>query len=481
MSTRGYYWWVENQDERTREATAMLQFESNKGVEFCDGLNRRDFLRVGTLSAGAVGLSLVDLLRLQEAQGASRSKEINCILLFLVGGPSHLDTFDPKPHAPDSVRGPFKPIKTNVAGIHLSEHLPLMAKMADKYAVVRSVHHHEAPIHETGHQLMQTGHLFRGGKEHPHYGSVVSKVKGFRAIGVPPSVVLPGPIGNTGVSVSHGQTSGYLGSKHEPLFLAANLNSDMADIVEGDVSCRPDSADSFSGPEFLSAMEGVQRRFENTGAGQGDSTVEHAFGQIFSTKTKKAFDLDSEKDPLRARYGENTFGQTCLLARRLVEQGVRMVTINMFDTVFNRITWDCHADGGSLATNLGDYKNTLCPTFDMAYTALLDDLRHHGMLDTTLVVALGEFGRTPKLNPRGGRDHWPGCWSVLFAGAGIEGGQVVGSSDSTGSEPKDRLVCPAEIAATVYRAMGIDLKTRLTDTDGRSMPIVDADPIEELF
>ena len=212
-----------------------------------------------------------------------------------------------------------------------------------------------------------------------------------------------------------------------------------------------------------------------------DGSVDHAFSQIFSAKTKKAFDLESEKDPLRARYGQNTFGQTCLLSRRLIEQGVRMVTINMFDTVFNQVTWDCHADGGSLATNLNDYKNTLCPMFDMAYSALLDDLRQRGMLDSTLVVAMGEFGRTPKLNPRGGRDHWPGCWSILFAGAGVKGGQVVGSSDSTGAEPKDRPVSPAEVAATVYEAMGIDLNTRLTDPEGRSMPLADADPIDELF
>jgi len=458
----------------------MLQFEGKKGVECCDGLNRRDFLRIGSLSAGAVGLSLIDLLRLQQAQAASPSKDINCILLFLVGGPSHLDTFDPKPHAPDTVRGPFKSIKTNVAGIEISEHLPLMAKMADRYALVRSVHHHEAPIHETGHQLMQTGHLFRGGKEHPHYGSVVSQVKGFRAIGVPPSVVLPGPIGNTGVSVSHGQTAGYLGSKHDPLFIATNLASDGTNVAE-ESPCRIDSAELENGSALLSAVDTAQRHFEGAGAGQGDSAVEHAFGQIFSAKTKKAFDLDSEKDPLRARYGQNTFGQTCLLARRLVEQGVRMVTINMFDTVFNQVTWDCHADGGSLATNLNDYKNTLCPMFDMAYSALLDDLRQRGMLDTTLVVAMGEFGRTPKLNPRGGRDHWPGCWSILFAGAGVKGGRVVGSSDSTGAEPKDRPVSPAEVVATVYEAMGIDLNTRLTDPDGRSMPLADADPIDELF
>jgi uncharacterized protein (DUF1501 family) len=470
---------VGHQDDNISGTTTMLQFEGKKGVEFCDGLNRRDFLRVGSLSAGAVSLSLVDLL--QQARGASPSKDINCILLFLVGGPSHLDTFDPKPNAPSTIRSPFKPIKTNVAGIQISEHLPLMAKLADQYALVRSVHHDEAPIHETGHQLMQTGHLFRGGKEYPHYGSVISHLKGYREVGVPPTVVLPGPIGNTGVSVSHGQTAGFLGGKHEPLFVTTKGESPGITISPEESNDSPDLANLESGVGLAEAMDICQRNYEVGPGKDADRNLDNALGQIFSAKTKKAFDLDSEKDPLRARYGQNTFGQTCLLSRRLIEQGVRMVTINMFDTVFNKVTWDCHADGGSLSTTLNDYKTTLCPMFDMAYSALVDDLRQRGMLSTTLVVAMGEFGRTPKLNLRGGRDHWPGCWSVLFAGAGIKGGQVIGSSDSIGAKPQDRPVNPGEIAATIYAAMGVDQRTRIPESDGRLMPLADTEPIEELF
>src|SRR5256885_2341131 len=184
----------------------MLRFEGKKGVEFCDGMTRRDFLRVGSLSAGAVGLSLADLAGLQRAGAATRSNDINCIVLFLIGAPSQLDTWDLKPGAPDTVRGPFKPIKTNVPGIEIGEHFPLMAQVADRYALVRSVYHKAAPIHETGHQMMQTGYLFRGGQEYPHYGSVVSQLRGPRPDGLPPFVVMPAPIGNTGVSVSHGQT-----------------------------------------------------------------------------------------------------------------------------------------------------------------------------------------------------------------------------------------------------------------------------------
>jgi hypothetical protein len=435
----------------------MLQFHGKKGVEFCDGLTRRDFLHVGSLSAGAVSLSLADLNQLQA--GFAGKKDVNCILLFLVGGPGHLDTWDLKPNAPENVRGPFRPIPTNVPGSDICEHFPLMARMADRYAIVRSVHHHSAPIHETGHQLMQTGRLFRNGVEQPHYGSVVSQLRGRRADDVPPFVVLPAPIGNTGVSVSHAQAAGYLGAKHDPFV----LHADPARVTARGL---------------LDAIDAAHSGFD---AAPRDPAKERAFGALFAAKAKKAFNIHAEPDDLRDRYGRNTFGQSCLLARRLVENGVRVATVNMFDTVFNNVTWDCHADNGALATGLDDYKETLCPMFDRAYSALLDDLRQRGLLDTTLVLAMGEFGRTPQMNPRGGRDHWPSCWSVLFAGAGVRGGQVIGSSDSIGAEPRDRPVTPAEIAASVYRALGIDPSSRLIGPDNKPISLVDAAPIGELF
>jgi uncharacterized protein (DUF1501 family) len=429
----------------------MLQFEAKKGVQLCDGLTRRDFLRAGALSAGAVGLSLADLGQLQAAPDQRR--DINCILLLLVGGPSQLDTWDLKPDAPSEVRGPFRPTRTNVPGVEICEHFPLMAAMADRYAIVRSVHHKEAPIHETGHQLMQTGRLSRGGVEHPHYGAVLSRLRGPRADGVATSVVLPTPIGNTGVSISHGQGAGHLGEAHEPLAIRV---------------------DPLRYAETLDALDAAQRSHEAAG------TPKPGLDALFSPRAKKALDLDAER-ALRDRYGRNTFGQSCQLARRLVEGGVRLATVNMFESVFDNLTWDCHADGGSLATTLDDYRDILCPMFDRAYTALLDDLALRGLLDTTLVVAMGEFGRTPHLNPRGGRDHWPGCWSILFAGAGVKGGQVIGSSDETGGEPKDRPVSPAEVAASVYHALGLDPATCLPGPDGRPLPLADAAPVAELF
>jgi hypothetical protein len=453
----------------------MLNIESGKGVRFCDGLTRRDFLRVGSLGAGAVGLTLADLL---PAEAAAQSRDRSCILLFLVGGPSQLDTWDLKPGAPDTVRGPFQPIATSVPGIRICEHFPRMAQLADRYALVRSVHHEAAPIHETGHQLMQTGHLFRNGMEYPHYGAVLSHLKGPQNE-VPPFVVLPTPIGNTGVSVSHGQTAGYLGASHEPFFLRSD--SSGAFQVSDNRGNPIDPARLKSRFDLLDAVDTAHRAFDADDTGRRNTAEDRAFQTLFSPRAKKAFDVAAESEDLRRRYGRNTFGQSCLLARRMVEHGVRLVTVNMFDTVFSDITWDCHADGGALPVRLDDYKETLCPMFDLAYSALLEDLAQRGLLETTLVVAMGEFGRTPVLNPRGGRDHWPGVWTVLFAGGGVRGGQVIGASDATASEPRDRPVTPGEIAASVYRGLGIDLQAQLPSPDNRPMQLTESAAVEELF
>lgn len=379
--------------------------------------SRREFLKAG--AAAATGLSLAGL----PALAAPRSKDISCILLFLVGGPSQLETFDPKPDAPGHIRGPFGAIQTRVSGIHLSETLPRTAAMMDKIALVRTVHHTSAPIHETGQQLLQTGRLCAQGHEPPHYGAVLSYLKGPSVPSAPPWAIVPWDIDNTGVSVGHGQSAGHLGRDFAP-----------AGVVE----------------------------FMQVDAG-------------------RALNLAQDHVQLREPYGKNAFGISCRIARRLVEHGTRFVTVNMFDTVFNKITWDCHADGGSLATTLSDYRDTLCPMFDRAYTALISDLDQRGMLDTTLVLAMGEFGRTPVINPRGGRDHWPGCWSILFAGAGVRGGQVIGASDAWAAEPKDRPVTPAEVAASVYALLGLDPRQTIPGPDGKPTPLADASPIRELF
>jgi uncharacterized protein (DUF1501 family) len=443
----------------------MLHLEGNRGVRFCDGLTRRDFLRVGGL---AVGLGLTELARLQQLGAAPASGEKACIQLFLVGGPSHLDTWDPKPDAPAEFRGPFRPVRTNVPGLDVCEHFPRLARRADRFAVLRSIYHKEAPIHETGHQLMQTGYLFRGDAEWPHFGAVLSKLRPAPASGPPPWVVLPGPLGNTGVGIGHGQTAGFLGPQYGP-FVASDAESPHG----------LDPARLSGRTALLDAVDAMQCEVEGRPA--AGPAEERALGQVFDSRAKRAFDLDAEPESVRDRYGRTTFGQACLLARRLVQHGVRLVTVNMFDTVFNRVTWDCHATGGDLHATLDDYRDTLCPMFDQAYTALLDDLEATGLLGATLVLAMGEFGRTPKVNRRNGRDHWPGVWSGLLAGGGVKGGQVVGSSDARGEEPRDRPVHPSEIAATVYHALGIDLATRLPGSDGRPVPLAEARPVLELF
>jgi hypothetical protein len=392
---------------------------SNEGGSAMQRITNQEVSRRGFLtaaSAGAVGLTLAPGARAEDRGAAS------CILLLLTGGPSQLDTWDLKPEAPSQVRGPFKPIATSVPGMHIGEHFPRMAALARHYAILRSVHHTAAPIHETGFQLMQTGRLFRLGEEHPHFGAVASHLRGPKRSGVPASVLLPGPMGSTGVNISHGQGAGPLGEEHAPR---------TQDQVRG--------------------------------------------------ATAAALDLRREPDGCRDRYGRHSFGRACLQARRLVETGVRFVTVNMFDTVFDRVTWDCHADGGSLRATLDDYRRTLCPMFDQAYAALLDDLRERGLLDGTLVVATGEFGRTPYLNTCGGRDHWPGVWSMLLAGGGVRGGQVVGASDALGAEPRERPVTPTEVAATIYEAIGINPDTMLPCPDGRACRVAEGRGVRELF
>lgn len=395
----------------------MRTFDRGKTVGRAE-VSRRDFLRAGGL--GTLGLSLAEPA-FSTAARASSSSDRSVILLMLVGGPSQLETFDPKPDAPAEIRGPFGSIATAVPGVRVNEHLPKLAKRMDRLALVRSLHHDESPIHETGHQLIQTGRLCRLGQEHPHLGSVVARLRG-SVNDVPPFVMLPGPIGKTGVSISHGQSAGALGPDFEPFF----------------------------------GSDG------------------HLGG-----RTARAFDLSGEADSVRESYGRSLFGQNCLRARRLVEAGARVVTVNMFQTVFDRVTWDCH--GTRPFSTLDDYRRELLPAFDAAFSALIDDLARTGRLDSTLVVATGEFGRTPRLNSAGGRDHWPGVWTAALAGGGVVGGQVIGASDKHAAEPSDRPVAPTELLATVYRSLGIDPAATLALTDGGRSTVCDAEPVAEAF
>ena len=458
----------------------MIRLDADRPVHFCDGLRRRDFLHAGSLAF--LGLGLPQLFDLKALGAIDKSKkDINCIFLMLVGGPSQLDTWDPKPDAPAEIRGPHRPIKTNVPGMEISEIFPRMAKHADKYALIRSCYHTAPAVHDTGHQMMQTGRLFQAGVEHPHYGCVLSYLKGSKG-DVPPHVLLPKPIGPTGGNMPHGQNAGYLGKRYDPFVLNANPAAPGFKV--------PDLLP----PDYMSALRVDRRKnwramvdktvskFETSqDARLLDDTFHQAYTLMTSQKARAAFELHREAEEVRQRYGMNRFGQGCLLARRLIEAGVRFVTVNMFETVFDEITWDIH--GSPPFSPISAIKDLCGPMFDNAFTSLMEDLHDRRLLEETMIVAVGEFGRTPKINPAGGRDHWPQVWTAVMAGGGIQGGQVVGASDDHAAFPKDRPVSPPELAATVYQALGIKLDQELPGAQGRPIFAVDSgtEPIHELF
>ena len=386
---------------------------------------RREVLQAGSLAALGTSFARAPASTRTAPDRPGRAR--GCIMLLMVGGPSQVDTFDPKPEAPSEIRGPFRAIKTNVPGIRISELFPRTARHADKFAIIRSMHHAESGVHEAGLQLLQTGRRFDPGDEPPHWASVIGHLRGPKSE-LPPWVMLPRPIGAIGGNLPTGQTAGLLGPNHDPFV------------------CRPDSPGAWTGP------------------GGHD-----------------AFALNREPQSLREAYGSHRFGQSCLLARRLIEHGVSCVTINMYATLRHQPTWDMH--GTRPSTGFDGYRDHVGPTFDRAYATLLADLGARGLLEETLVVAAGEFGRTPRINRRGGRDHWPGCWSILLAGGGVQGGRVVGASDAIGAYPVDRPTTPAEVVATIYHGLGIDPERTLTPPGGEPFALVEpgVEPIRELM
>jgi uncharacterized protein (DUF1501 family) len=448
---------------------AMLIFTGKGKTQTCDGVTRRDFLQVGML--GAIGLSLPQLMAYQ-AQGAVKkgNDEKSCIMIFNLGAPSQIDLFDPKPDAAEEIRGPFKTIKTNNPDIQLTELLPLHAKIADKFSLVRSVYHTAAAVHDTGHQMLQTGRLFTGGINTPHVGCAAQFLRGARNE-LPAHVILPQMMGNTGGGMPHGQDGGFLGKAHDPFVLNADPSKKdfrVPDLLppSGIGEARIDRR-----RRMREVVDETVKTFEaSESAGLMDSNFDTAFKLMTSKKAREAFDLTQEPAAVRERYGMSRFGQSCLLARRLVEAGVRFVTINTFITVFDEITWDIH--GSKPFTSITGMKDIVCPMYDQGYSALIEDLHQRGMLDKTMVCNLAEFGRTPRVNPAGGRDHWPQCWTVYFAGGGIKGGRVVGKSDDKGAYPVERPVTAAEVVATIYKSLGIDLDTELPGPQGRPFPVV---------
>jgi hypothetical protein len=440
---------------------------------FCDGVTRRDFLRIGGL--GAAGLALPQLY---EARAAGR-KPKSCILLFMGGGPPQMDTFDLKPEAPPEVRGELKPIATDVPGIQISESLPLVAKQANKYAIIRSVTDdyiggaHGQSVYRalTGHHSPRVSgdDIKPMLEDYPCLGSAVARLRpGVRS--VPPFVWLLDMYRKTFA----GEGGGFLGSKYDPFRILQDPNHPSF-RVQALTPPQEVSFERLGGRRDL--LEELTRQAErpmNSYSVSGmNAHYQKAFNLLSTPETQKAFELKAEKDNVRDRYGRCKFGQGTLLARRLVEHGVPLVTVYWNGEEFPG-GWDLHYNS---------YKGlkVLMPPLDKAFSALLEDLAERGLLDDTLVVWMGEFGRAPKIEDKGGRGHWGKCYSVVMAGGGVRGGQVIGKSDRHAANPAENPVGPADVVTTIYHCLGIKTDTELADQFGRPLRLCQGEVIKGLF
>ena len=460
----------------------MLSIPGNPIDGFCDGLSRRNFLRIGSLGLG--GLSLTDLLRAEAAAGKTEQQK-SVVMIYLPGGPTQHETFDPKPDAPMGIRGSYKPISTKIPGVQYCELLPKLSAMADKFSVVRSLvgmdNRHESFQCYTGHS---------GGRPQdnepaggwPSFGSLVSSVLGPGPGGAMPYIdaspaMSYAPYRNRGHHEGAFEPSwpGFTGHEHIPFAMQGDIKKDL--VLNGIDLNRLNKRRG-----LLTALDGLQEKVESAGL---DNIQKQAFGLLTANKLTEALDINKEPKKVLERYGkaqatDKAFGGApqsahhLLLARRLVEAGVRCVTV-----AFG--AWDWHANReGSIEYLSKKY----LPVFDHAVSVFLEDLEERGLLETTTVIAWGEFGRTPKINAKGGRDHWPGTQSVLLAGGGIQGGRVIGETDKIGSVPSSRPVHVQEIFATLYNNLGIDVNSdTVNDFNGRPRFLVTggSQPIPELY
>jgi hypothetical protein len=434
------------------------------GYRTCEGVSRRSFLRAGFL--GLAGLTLADHLRLRAAsESAGRpTKDTAVILLWLGGGPSHLDMYDLKPDAPAEFRGEFKPIRTNVPGIDISEELPLEARHMDKLAIVRSAAHTNAG-HGMGSHWMLTGYVPTieiNDNLNPSCGSIVAKMRGSNAPQLPPYVCLPQP--------PQSANAAYLGVAYNPFSPMSDPANPGFQVRDLKLPPRIDLARFRNRRELLQGLDNLRRDIDINGTAEGfDRFAQDAFDIVTSKACRDAFDIHKEDPRLRDRYGRtDAWGQSALLARRLVEAGVTYVTVNMGG-------WDTHAN------NFQELKRRLLPRYDRALAALVEDLHERGLSKKVLVISYGEFGRTPRINPQAGRDHWPNAMSVVFAGGGLKMGQVIGSTDARAENPKTAAATPGDVLSTMYHVVGIDPHHEFFDAAKRPLPILnEGKPIAEL-
>jgi hypothetical protein len=427
----------------------------------CDGIQRRDMLRAGVLSVG--GLSLSGYLKMADAGQVTPGRATRAIFIELPGGPSHLDSFDPKPDAPDDVRGSFNAINTNVPGIQISEHLPKLAGVMDKFVILRGVSHTLA-AHRLGQEYVNTGSKPIPALEYPSYGSVIAKERPGQPE-IPTQVAIPR--GNQG--------PGFLGIRY------AALETNSTPSFGKPFSVRGISLPSGIGVDEVrrrqTLLEKLDRRFskleQNNQLLDGlDRFGQQAYAMITSPRARKAFDISKEPASFAQQFGKSSFGQSCLLALRLVESGVRMVSVQLGG-------WDTHQD------NFTKLKTNNLPKLDEGLSGLLTGLHQRGLLESTAVYVTGEFGRTPKINSRsseGGRDHYPRCMFMLMAGGGVRGGQVIGESDDTASGPRHEAIKPDDVAASFYHNLGIDPALEFDSNTGRPITLVrDGTVIDQLF
>jgi hypothetical protein len=440
-------------------------------LRYCDGHSRRSFLQLGLGGLLGTGLAPFSRLAAAEAEGKPVAQAKRCVMIWLDGGLSHHESFDCKPNASPEIRGEFKPVSSNVAGIDVGEHLPKMSQMMNLVTVIRSIAHRD-PGHGGGNHYFTTGSptpvpigCGDSASFHPSLGSFISKERGAPA-GLPAYVqfALPSALRSGGPN--------FLGSKYAPFLIGNNPNN--PDFQLPDVTLPPGITDgrARSRDGLRKSLDTLERIPNDAAADPArglDSFYEQAQRLMTSPLTKQAFDIQRESDATRDAYGRTMVGQQCLLARRLVEAGVPFVTVQ-------HAGWDHH-------TNIFKYlKDRWLPIFDLAFSAMLRDMEERGLLEDTLVLALGEFGRTPKINKNSGRDHWPGAMSIVAAGAGVPKGFVIGATDKQGAAPTDRPLKVEDFFCSVYTKLGIDPHKELITPEGRPVPIVNGGtPISELF